>query len=164
MPATTTERGAVIEWFKNSFSREAAATTKTSRLEDGRLSYRFSVTNTSDFDFSKFAFKVRVLDKETGMDIGSADINAGTSIVVIGLACLIIGETVIQGRKSIGRNILACLVGNVIYRLIYAIVLQTRIIPIECLKLMTAVIVALAIAAPSLKQSLSDYNRERREA
>ena len=77
MPATTTERGAVIEWFKNSFSREAAATTKTSRLEDGRLSYRFSVTNTSDFDFSKFAFKVRVLDKETGMDIGSADINAG---------------------------------------------------------------------------------------
>lgn len=94
----------------------------------------------------------------------SADINAGTSIVVIGLACLIIGETVIQGRKSIGRNILACLVGNVIYRLIYAIVLQTRIIPIECLKLMTAVIVALAIAAPSLKQSLSDYNRERREA
>lgn len=93
----------------------------------------------------------------------SADINAGTSIVVIGLACLIIGETVIQGRKSIGRNIIACLVGNVIYRLIYAVVLQTRIIPIECLKLMTAVIVALAIAAPSLKQSLADYNRQRRE-
>ncbi|MCR5230238.1 MAG: ABC transporter permease [Solobacterium sp.] len=94
----------------------------------------------------------------------SADINAGTGIVVIGLACLIIGETVTAGRKSIGRNIAACLAGNIIYRFIYAMILQTRIIPIECLKLMTALIVALAIASPQIRQSLSDRNRARREA
>ncbi len=93
----------------------------------------------------------------------SADINAGTGIVVIGLACLIIGETVIGGRKSIGRNILACLIGNIIYRFIYALILQTRILPIECLKLMTAVIVAAAIAAPQIKQNILVANRERRE-
>ena len=93
----------------------------------------------------------------------SADINAGTGIVVIGLASLIIGETVIAGRKSISRNILACLIGNVIYRFIYAVILQTRILPIECLKLMTAVIVALAIAAPTIRESLSTKARARKE-
>ena len=93
----------------------------------------------------------------------SADINAGTGIVVIGLATLIIGETVLNGRKSITRNIAACLIGNIIYRFIYAIVLQTRIIPIEGLKLMTAIIVALAIAAPAIKENIAVTNRQRRE-
>lgn len=80
----------------------------------------------------------------------SADINGGTGIVVIGLACLIIGETLL-GHKSIARNIVAVLVGSVVYRFIYAIILKTSIVPIECLKLMTAIIVALAIAMPTLK-------------
>lgn len=93
----------------------------------------------------------------------SADINAGSGIVTIGLAALIIGETLIQGRKSIGRNICACLVGNIVYRCIYAFVLQTHIIPVEGLKLMTAIIVALAIAAPYIKENLDVMKRERRE-
>ena len=93
----------------------------------------------------------------------SADINAGTGIVVIGLACLIIGETVINGKKTITRNILAALVGNIIYRFIYAIILQTRIVPIDFLKLVTAMIVAVAIAAPTLKENAYIYNRARKE-
>ena len=80
----------------------------------------------------------------------SADINSGTGIVVVGLACLIIGETV-WGRKSIPRNVLAVIVGSVIYRFIYAIVLKTQMVPIECLKLVTAFIVGLAIAMPTIK-------------
>ena len=93
----------------------------------------------------------------------AADINSGTGIVVIGLACLIIGETVLNGRRSIRRNIAACLVGNIIYRFIYALILQTPILPIECLKLMTAIIVALAIAAPTLRKNAALMNRARRE-
>lgn len=80
----------------------------------------------------------------------SADINSGTGIVVVGLACLIIGETVL-GRKTIPRNVFAVIVGSVIYRFIYAIVLKTQIVPIECLKLVTAIIVGLAIAMPTIK-------------
>ena len=79
------------------------------------------------------------------------DINGGTGIVVIGLACLIIGETVL-GRRSVRKGIAAVMVGSVIYRLIYAIVYYTKIVPVEGLKLLTAVIVALAIAAPSIKE------------
>jgi putative tryptophan/tyrosine transport system permease protein len=94
----------------------------------------------------------------------SADINAGTGIVTIGLATLIIGEAIIQGRKSISRNILACLVGNIVYRLIYAFILQTHIIPIECLKLMTAFVVTIAIAIPYIKSDIELKNKIRRKS
>ena len=80
----------------------------------------------------------------------TVDTNMGTGIVVIGLACLIIGETVL-GRGGMGRGILAVMAGSVIYRFIYAAVLNTKIVPIECLKLVTAMVVALAIAAPTIR-------------
>ena len=79
----------------------------------------------------------------------SADINSGTGIVVIGLACLIIGETVF-GRRSVGRNVVAAMAGSIVYRFLYAIILKTSIVPIECLKLVTAIVVALAISSSSL--------------
>ena len=78
------------------------------------------------------------------------DINGGTGIVVIGLACLIIGETVL-GRRSVTKGVIAVMVGSVIYRLIYAIVLYTKVVPVDCLKLLTAIVVGLAIASPSIK-------------
>ena len=81
----------------------------------------------------------------------TVDINAGTGIVVIGLACLIIGETVL-GRRTVLKGVIAVMVGSIIYRFIYAIVFYTRVVPVDCLKLLTAVIVGLAIAAPSIKK------------
>ncbi len=81
----------------------------------------------------------------------TVDINSGTGIVVIGLACLIIGETVL-GRRTVVKGVIAVMVGSVIYRFIYAIVFYTKVVPVDCLKLLTAVIVALAIAAPTIKK------------
>ena len=46
----------------------------------------------------------------------TADINGGTGIVVIGLACLIIGETIL-GRSSVLRGVSAVILGSVFYRL-----------------------------------------------
>ena len=80
----------------------------------------------------------------------AADINGGTGIVVIGLACLIIGETVL-GRRTLIKGAIATIVGSIIYRLIYAIVLYTKIMPVQGLRLITAIIVALAIAFPTIK-------------
>ena len=90
----------------------------------------------------------------------TSDINAGTGIVVVGLACLIIGESLIHGRKSLSRNLIACFVGNVVYRMIYAVILQTKIINVQSLKLVTALIVALAVAAPTIKKELSFHMRK----
>ena len=93
----------------------------------------------------------------------SADINAGTGNVVVGLACLIIGETVCR-RGSVCRGVIATVVGSIIYRFIYAIVLKTKIVPIECLKLVTAIIVGLAIAMPTIRAWISFQRRKARAA
>ena len=81
----------------------------------------------------------------------TVDINSGTGIVVIGLACLIIGETLL-GRRTVKKGVIAVILGSIVYRFIYAIVFYTKIVPVECLKLLTAIIVALAIAAPSIQK------------
>ena len=81
----------------------------------------------------------------------TVDINGGTGIVVIGLACLIIGETV-TGRRSVRKGAIAAIVGSIIYRIIYAVCLYTKVIPVEFLKLLTAAIVAVAIAFPALRK------------
>lgn len=77
MTETQDMRAAVVEWFESDFKNSAKATTKTSRLEDGRLSYRFSVTNNSGFNFSKFSFRIKVINKADNSEIGSAVIKAG---------------------------------------------------------------------------------------
>lgn len=84
----------------------------------------------------------------------TVDINSGTGIVVIGLACLIIGETVL-GKRSVTKGIIAAIVGSVLYRFLYAVVFYTRIVPVDFLKLLTAAVVALAIAAPTIKKYLA---------
>lgn len=91
----------------------------------------------------------------------TADINSGTGIVVIGLACLIIGETIV-GRGAMFRGAIAVIVGSILYRFIYAIVLYTKVVPIDCLKLVTAIVVGLAIAAPTLKSWAAFQARKRK--
>ncbi|MDY6034625.1 MAG: ABC transporter permease [Bulleidia sp.] len=93
----------------------------------------------------------------------SADINAGSGIVVVGLACLIIGESCMHGRRSITRNLLACFVGNIIYRLIYAIVLQTQFVNVQSLRLVTALIVAIAVAMPTIQENYRQRRMLRKE-
>ena len=91
----------------------------------------------------------------------TADINAGTGVVVIGLACLIIGETIV-GRGAMFRGAIAVIVGSILYRFIYAIVLYTKVVPIDCVKLVTAIVVGLAIAAPTLKSWAAFQARKRK--
>ena len=91
----------------------------------------------------------------------SADINLGTGMVVIGLASLIIGETLF-GRGGLWTKAVAAVAGSVIYRFIIAIALRANV-PSECLKLISAVIVALAIAAPAL-QARAAFKRRRAHA
>ena len=81
----------------------------------------------------------------------TVDINSGTGIVVIGLACLIIGETVL-GRRTVVKGVVAAVLGSILYRFLYAVVFYTKVVPVDCLKLLTAAIVGLAIAAPSIRR------------
>ena len=77
MNATQSINSAVAEWFESNFKESAKLTTKTSRLQDGRLSYSFSVVNDSGFNFDDFSFRIRVIDKSSNEEIGTATIKAG---------------------------------------------------------------------------------------
>ena len=81
----------------------------------------------------------------------TADINLGTGMVIIGLASLIIGETLFRKGKT-WVKILGAIIGCIVYRFIIAIALRLDL-PSECLKLVSAVIVALAIALPNIRKA-----------
>ena len=81
----------------------------------------------------------------------TADINLGTGMVIIGLASLIIGETLFRKGKT-WVKVLGAIIGCILYRFIIAIALRLDL-PSECLKLVSAVIVALAIALPNIRKA-----------
>ena len=89
----------------------------------------------------------------------SSDINVGTGMVTIALASLIIGETLV-GRQKISHRLFASILGSVIYRFVVAIALRMNV-PAECLKLVSAIIVAVAISSPQVKVLIG---RSRRKA
>ena len=77
----------------------------------------------------------------------SCDINLGTGMVTVALASLVIGES-LMGRGSIARRVFGVVLGAVLYRLIIAVAISTKIVPTEGFKLVSALIVAVAIATP----------------
>lgn len=83
----------------------------------------------------------------------SCDINLGTGMVTIALASLIIGETLV-GKKTVFRRMAGAVLGSCLYRFAIAIALRLHI-PAECLKLVSAIIVAAAIASPYLKNQIA---------
>lgn len=83
----------------------------------------------------------------------SCDINIGTGMVTIALASLIIGQTLVGNRGSVGRRIVGVVLGSCVYRLIIAVALRMNM-NANCLKLVSAVIVAVAIASPTVKAAV----------
>lgn len=83
----------------------------------------------------------------------SCDINLGTGMVTIALASLIIGETLV-GKGGMLRRVLGAILGSCLYRLFVAVALRLDV-PAECMKLVSAIIVAIAIASPTLKRYIA---------
>ncbi|MBQ1351292.1 MAG: ABC transporter permease [Oscillospiraceae bacterium] len=82
---------------------------------------------------------------------GNADINMGRGAIVIGLAAVIIGE-VIFGKifRNFALKLASIVIGSVIYYVVIAIVIQLGLSTTD-LKLFSAVIVAVALSIPYLK-------------
>lgn len=89
----------------------------------------------------------------------SVDINMGTGMVTVALASLIIGETLV-GRKSIRIRVTGVVVGSCLYRIIVAIALRLNL-PASALKLVSAVIVAIAISMPAIKEMIVLHKNKR---
>jgi putative ABC transport system permease protein len=78
---------------------------------------------------------------------GFANVQMGLGIVVVGLACLIVGEG-LTGRRGPARQIAGVLVGTVVFRLLVAAALRAGL-DANALKLVTAVFVLLALVVPA---------------
>lgn len=91
---------------------------------------------------------------------GYADINTGIGIVVVGLASVIIGE-VLFGRRSLSFGLFSAVLGAVVYRFIIAIVLKIGIFPAFALKLVSSIVVALALSVPAVKHALRLRRRKK---
>ena len=96
---------------------------------------------------------------------GSADVNSGRGAIVIGLAAVIISE-VIFGKLCAGKKIAfaytlaAVFVGAILYYIAYTLVLWLKM-PSDYMKLFSAIVVAVFLAIPYLKDK---YSMKRRRA
>ncbi|MSR69990.1 MAG: ABC transporter permease [Phycisphaerales bacterium] len=77
-----------------------------------------------------------------------ADVQMGIGIIVLGLASVIIGQTLVGGGASVGVSIVGVIMGSVLFRLLIAIALRMGLDPND-LKLITAVVVLVALVVPS---------------
>ncbi|MFA6663295.1 MAG: ABC transporter permease [Lachnospiraceae bacterium] len=91
-----------------------------------------------------------------------SDINLGTGMVTIALASLIIGQTFSNHSINMMWKIASVVIGSVIYRFIISIALRLNV-PTEAFKLVSALIVAVAIAAPQMKEIISVRRRRSAE-
>lgn len=87
----------------------------------------------------------------------AVDINLGTGMVTIALASLLIGGTV-MGRGGVFRRAVGVVLGAIIFRLVYTVALRLNM-PAFMLKLVSSVIVVLAISIPYLKAQLPMLRR-----
>ncbi|MBO2944211.1 ABC transporter permease [Paenibacillus sp. F411] len=92
-----------------------------------------------------------------------ADISSGIGMIVIGLASVIIGEAIL-GTGSIFRTTLAVVVGSVIYRIVVALAYEIDWLESSDLKLITALIVIIALVVPTVRRSMRQRSMARRRS
>lgn len=81
-----------------------------------------------------------------------SDVNMGVGSIIIGLASIIIGETLFFGFRNFYMKLVGIIVGAVIYRVVVAVVIYSGM-PSTDLKIMTAGIVTIALALPVIRKS-----------
>ena len=82
--------------------------------------------------------------------MGTATVTLGTGAIVIGLAAVIIGETLIPSKRSFAVSLLSVIIGSIIYYIIYQFVILAGL-PSDYIKLITAIIIVLALCLPMIK-------------
>lgn len=84
---------------------------------------------------------------------GYADISMGIGTIVIGLASIIIGEVILR-NLTIAKRLITIVIGSIIYRLLIGLVLELNVDP-QDLKLFSAILLALALRLPVIKEKFS---------
>ena len=83
----------------------------------------------------------------------SFDINMGSGMVTVALASLLIGGVFVAKHRPVPMRAVGAVLGAVIFRIVYALALRFNM-PAFMLKLVSSVIVVLAISGPYLRRQL----------
>lgn len=86
---------------------------------------------------------------------GGSDISMGIGTIVIGLAAVIIGESILPARRLV-LTTLAAVLGAILYRFFIALALNSDFIGLKAqdLNLVTAVLVTIALVLPATRKKL----------
>jgi putative tryptophan/tyrosine transport system permease protein len=88
-----------------------------------------------------------------------SDIGMGIGMIIVGLASVIIGEAIF-GTRSIIRTTMAVIAGAIIYRIILGLALRMEILDTGDMKLITAIIVILALILPKWIENRGEKRRK----
>ena len=82
---------------------------------------------------------------------GFATISNGAGVLVVGLASVIIGEAIV-GKRGVTPGLVSVILGSVLYQCLIRLATSLNIFPAYYLKLVSAMIVAIALALPMLRE------------
>ncbi len=87
---------------------------------------------------------------------GFADVTSGVGTIIIGLAAVILGETLMRGR-SVVVMVAACIIGSIVYRVAVQLALEIDALGLRAsdMNLVTALLVTVALVLPGLGNPVS---------
>ena len=88
----------------------------------------------------------------------SANVTIGSGMVTIALASLLIGNSFLSKTQSITIKAVGAVLGAFLFRLVYTVALRLNM-PASMLRLVSAVIVVIAISAPYLRDRFPEFKR-----
>ncbi len=91
-----------------------------------------------------------------------ATLDMGAGGIVFGLAAVIIGEVLFRQKSLLGK-LIAVILGSIVYRIIQSVVLILNWPP-EDFKLLSAIIIAIALALPVISEKLAPIFGKKKEA
>lgn len=93
---------------------------------------------------------------------GFADVGMGIGMIISGLASVIIGEALF-GVKTVARATLAVVLGAIVYRIVVTLALRVEFLDTGDMKLITALLVVVALIAPKMMQARKEKQRRMRK-
>ena len=105
------------------------------------------------------AFSGALITQQTGF----ADISGGVGMIVIGLASVIIGEAVF-GAKNVIHHVISVVLGAIVYRVVVAIALRVEWLNASDMKIITAIIVIIALVFPFVRRNMKQKKMAQRRA
>lgn len=139
--------GAVVYWFLGTGFGVAVRATG-----DNELMARSQGINTAGTKVAGLAISnglVALCGAMMAQYQGYSDISMGIGLIVAGLASVIIGQALF-GLTSVWQAVLAAILGSVIYRIVIQLALRIEWLEVNDMKLISAVLVVLALVLPQM--------------